>query len=224
MLPLRKAYPLVAAGGLVVAAIAFVVAHLVTTPWLDVSIGAALTLDSGLSLGVALASAGLAGLALVAGLRAVQAPIGGWPERLMLAWAAAVSLLAALPSGTPGFVAVVLCAVAFLTLPAATALLVPRLRADAGWEPVARPMEWLALAQGLGLVVLTYVVLPGHQVLIGLVERLLVGVELAVVGVLAVRLVQLAWAGAADRLPKRVTAVGRFLMAAPIADRENAAR
>ncbi|MEV5412299.1 DUF998 domain-containing protein [Thermopolyspora sp. NPDC052614] len=212
MLPLRKAYSLIAATGLVIAMIAYAVAQIDTTAWLDRTIEASLALDSALSLEIALASAGLAGLALVAGLRAAGAPIVGWPERLMLGWAAAVSLLAALPAGAPRFVAGALSGAAFLTLAAATALLVPLLRADARWEGVARPMEWLALAQGLGLAAITYVALPGHQVMIGLVERLLLGAEVAVAGLLAVRLLQLTWAGPAARLVKRggVTLIGRY--------------
>jgi hypothetical protein len=212
MLPLRKAYPLIAATGIVIAAIAFAVAQIDTTAWLDLTIGASLALDTAMSLEIALASAGLAGLALVAGLRAAGAPVGGWPERLMLGWAAATSLLAALPAGAPPYLTGALSGVAFLTLAAATALLVPLLRADDRWEGVARPLEWLALAQGLGLVALTYVGLPGHQAVIGLVERLLLGAEVAVAGLLAVRLLQLTWAESAARLVKRggVTLIGRY--------------
>ncbi len=212
MLPLRKAYPLIAATGIVIAAIAFAVAQIDTTAWLDLTIGASLALDTAMSLELALASAGLAGLALVAGLRATGAPVGGWPERLMFGWAAATCLLAALPAETPPYVAGALSGVAFLTLAAATALLVPLLRADARWEGVARPLEWLALAQGLGLVALTYVALPGHQVMIGLMERLLLGAEVAVAGLLAVRLLQLTWAESAARVFKRggVTLIGRY--------------
>ena len=47
---------------------------------------------------------------------------------------------------------------------------------------------------GFGLLAITYVALPGDGVLIGLVERVLLGTEIALVGVLAVRLAQLTWA------------------------------
>lgn len=206
---LRKAYPLIACGGLAVAVIAFVLAQTDSFAWLDGTIAAALTDGTGGSLPVALTSAGLAAFALVAGLHSTGAPVGGWPGRLLLGWAAATTLLPAVPAEAPWPVPVALSAVAFLTLPAATALLVPALRTDARWEGVARPMEWLALAQGLGLVAITYVALPGHQVMIGLVERLLLGVELAVVGVLAVRLAQLTRAASGARLAKRWSVLAR---------------
>lgn len=210
MLPLRKASALIACGGTLTAAVAFVLAHIGTAGWRDVPIGTALALDPGVSLEVALVAAGLAGLALVAGLRATGAPVGGPPERLLIAWAAAAALLGVAPATTPRLVTGALSVVLFVTLPVASALLVPALRQDARWARVARPIEWLALAQGLAVVAITYVALPGHQVMIGLVERLLLGVEVAAAGVLAVRLLQLTWpvpARLAGRV--RVPLVGR---------------
>lgn len=203
MLPLRTACAVVACAGTAVAAVAFVVAHLGGTGWMDVTIGTTLARDPGVALEVALAAAGCAGLALVAGLPAAGAPVGGWPGALLTAWGAATALLGVAPAGTPRLVAGALSVTAYLTLPAATALLVPALREDARWAAVARPMEWLALAQGLGVVAITYVALPGHQVMIGLVERLLLGVELAAAGLLAVRLLWLC-RGMTGRLAGRV--------------------
>jgi hypothetical protein len=203
MLPLRKAYPLVACGGTAVAAVAFLSAHIGATGWRDVPIAVAPALGAGVALDVALVSAGVAGLALVAGLRATGAPAGRWPGRLLTAWAAATALLGTVPADTPRLVTGALSVVILFALPAATALLVPLLRQDERWAGTARPMEWLALAQGLGLAAITYVALPGHQVMIGLAERLLLGVELAAAGVLAVRLVRLTWA-VRVRLPERV--------------------
>ena len=203
MLPLRKAYPLIAGGGTVVAAVALMCAHIGVTGWWNVPIAVAPALDSGVSLEIALVSAGVAGFALVAGLRATGAPAGGWPERLLVAWAAATALLGTVPADTPRMVTGALSVVIVFAMPAATALLVPVLRQDERWAGTARPMEWLALAQGLGLAALTYVALPGHQVMIGLVERALLGAELAVAGVLAVRLVRLTWP-VRVRLPERV--------------------
>jgi len=190
MLPLRTACAVVACAGTAIAAVAFVAAHIGATGWTDVTIGAALVLDRGVALEVALVAAGLSGLALAAGLRAAGAPVGGWPGGLLTGWGAATALLGVAPAGTPDLVVGALSAAVFLTLPAATALLVPVLRRDDRLAGAARPMEWLALAQGLGLVAITYVALPGHGVMIGLVERLLLGAEVAAAGVLAVRMLQ----------------------------------
>ncbi|MFD0889231.1 DUF998 domain-containing protein, partial [Streptosporangium algeriense] len=79
----------------------------------------------------------------------------------------------------------------FVVLPVAGALKVARLGEDERWKAVARPVEWLALACGFGLVAVTYVALPGDRVFIGLAERVLLTAEIALITVLAVRLAQL---------------------------------
>lgn len=139
-------------------------------------------------------------LALVAGLRAAGAPVRGLPERLMLVWAGALVVAAMVPTTPLGhdldLVAQIhryVSVAAFVSLPAAGALLVPRLDADAVWKPVARVVEWVALAGGFGLLAITYVALPGDGVLIGLVERLLLGAEVALLAVLAAWLVKVTW-------------------------------
>jgi hypothetical protein len=203
MSSLRRLYPLIACGGVLLAVIAFVVGQLDSTAWFDVTISGYAAVDPVAEF--ALLSAGLAALALTAGMRAVGAPVGGWPERLMVVWALSTSLLALVPADAPAAVGTGLSVVAFLSLPVAAGLLVPRLGEDERWRGAARPMEWLALAGGLGVAVITYVALPGHQVMIGLVERLLLGVEIAVIGVLAVRLLQLSWGIAMDRVGRALT-------------------
>jgi hypothetical protein len=143
---------------------------------------------------------GLGSLALLAGLRAVGAPVRGLPERLLMVWSGALVVAAVIPT-TPLGADMTLTAqvhryvsvAAFVSLPVAAAVLVPRLGAHADWKPVARVVEWLALAAGFGVLAMTYVALPGERVLIGLVERLLLGAEVAVLGVLACWLVRLAW-------------------------------
>ncbi|MEV4102556.1 DUF998 domain-containing protein [Nonomuraea sp. NPDC049649] len=135
----------------------------------------------------------LGSLALLAGLRAAGAPVRGTPERLLLVWSGA--LLTA-PFGA-GPVSRYVTVAAFACLPAAGALLVPRLSGDQVWRPVARTVEWLALAGGLGVLALTYVALPGEGVMLGLVERLLLGADVALLAVLAVWLVRVVWGGIA---------------------------
>jgi hypothetical protein len=121
------------------------------------------------------------------------------PERLLLLWSAALVVAAVVPTtplgndmDTAAQVHRYVSVAAFVSLPAAAALLVPRLAAADDWKPVARVVEWLALAGGFGLLAITYVALPGERVLIGLVERVLLGVEVALLGVLAAWLVRLA--------------------------------
>ncbi|MBB3729401.1 DUF998 domain-containing protein [Nonomuraea dietziae] len=137
---------------------------------------------------------------LLAALRAAGAPIRGLPERLLMVWSGALIVAAIIPT-TPIGMDMTLTAeihrwvsvAAFVSLPAAGALLVPRLAADERWKAVSRPVEWVALAGGLGLLAITYVALPGDRVMIGLVERGLLAAEVALLAVLAARLVRLQW-------------------------------
>jgi hypothetical protein len=153
----------------------------------------------------ALGVLGVASAALVTGLRAVRAPLGSAVERLMLAWSsimvavAVVPMTAAWPLPAAAGNAPVpryLSAVGFAALVAAGALLVSRLGADKRWRGTARPVEWLSLIGGFGVMALTYLALPGNGMLIGLVERVLLAVSAALLGVLAVRLARLTWAPA----------------------------
>lgn len=200
---MKRIVPLAALAGVVVAVITAVAGQLDSDPTLDpvrLTVGEYAALAPGGATETALAVLGLASLALLAGLRGAGAPVRGWPERLLLVWSGALVLTALLPAAAPGE-ALDLTALAhraastaaFLSLPAAAGLLAPRLAADERWRGAARPLEWLALAGGLGLAAITYVALPGDRIMIGLVERLLLGVEAAVIVLLAVHLVRLAW-------------------------------
>ena len=68
-----------------------------------------------------------------------------------------------------------------------------------GYE-VARRLRALALTSVAGLVALYWVAVPGERVMMGLVQRSLVGVEVALLAVLAVQLYQVAAAGRKDLL------------------------
>lgn len=144
--------------------------------------------------GAMMGALGVAALALVRGLRAVGAPVRGAPERLMLVWSGAMLAAAAVSFGTGAFAMAVHRAasvVAFVALPIAAALLVPRLAEDDGWRTVARSVEWLALACGFGLLALTYVTLPGEGVMVGLAEWTLLVIETALLAVLTLQLLQI---------------------------------
>jgi hypothetical protein len=197
-----KIYPLIACAGITMSTVAMIMGQ-VDRPYpdpLNLTISEYAALSGGGVTQLAMASLGIASFALVAGLRAVKAPVGVTAERLMLVWSAALIVLAIVPNAAPGQVTELsaqvhryVSAVAFVALPAAGALMVARFSEDERWRAVARPVEWLALAGGFGLLAMTYVTLPGDGVLIGLVERVLLGTEIALVGVLAVRLAQLTW-------------------------------
>ncbi|GGK81110.1 hypothetical protein Ppa06_55970 [Planomonospora parontospora subsp. parontospora] len=203
MLRLKMLYPLIACAGILIAAVAAVVGQIDPDPYLDplnLTISEYAVLDRGGATEFAMMSLGVASFALVAGLRAVRAPVGTAAERLMLVWSAALVLIAVAPTVVPGAVLDLGAQVhryvsvgAFAAMPVAGMLMVTSLSEDERWRAAARPVEWLSLAGGFGLLAITYVALPGDRVLIGLVERVLLGAEVALVAVLAVRLLQLTW-------------------------------
>ncbi|MFG1708727.1 DUF998 domain-containing protein [Nonomuraea sp. M3C6] len=207
----KRLYPLIACASIVFSVVAIVVGQFGPDPYLDpmnVTVSEYAVSDRGGVTEVAMAVLGIGSLALLAGLRTAGAPIRGLPERLLMVWSGALVVAAVIPT-TPIGEDLTLAAqihryvsiAAFVSLPAAGALLVPRLAADARWKPVARVVEWVALAGGFGLLAITYVAMPGDGVMIGLVERLLLGAEVALLAVLAGWLARLAW------LPRRAKAV-----------------
>ncbi|MGW5681315.1 DUF998 domain-containing protein [Nonomuraea sp. NPDC003754] len=203
MAPLKRVYPLLACSLILFSVVAIVVGQFDPDPYLDpmnVTISEYAVADRGGVTEMAMAAMGLGSFALLAGLRGAGAPVSGMPERLMAVWSGALVVAAIIPTTPIGADMTVTAQVhryvsvaAFVSLPAAAALLVPRLAAADRWKAVARPVEWLALAGGLGLLAITYVALPGDRVMIGLVERGLLAAEVALLAVLAARLVRLQW-------------------------------
>ncbi|MGI5492916.1 DUF998 domain-containing protein [Microtetraspora malaysiensis] len=199
----KRIYPLLACAGVMTAVAAAVVGQIDPDPYLDpldLTLTDYAVLDRSGATEVAMVVLGGGSLALLAGMRAVRAPVSGWPERLMLVWSLALVAAAIMPASAlseeASWAAQVhryVSVAAFVSLPAATAQLVGRFAADERWRAVARPVEWLTLASGIGLAAMTYLALPGHGLMIGLAERLFLAVEVAVLGVLAVQLARLAW-------------------------------
>ncbi|WP_285706848.1 DUF998 domain-containing protein [Microtetraspora sp. NBRC 16547] len=199
----KRLYPVLACGGIMIAVAAAVVGQIDPDPYLDpinLTLSDYAVLDRSGATEVAMVVLGGSSLALLAGMRAVRAPVSGWPERLMLVWSLALVVAATVPTSAVSegmtwaaqvhrYVSVA----AFVSLPAATAQLVGRFAADDRWKPVARPVEWLTLASGIGLAAMTYLALPGQGLMIGLVERFFLTVEVTILGVLAVNLARLAW-------------------------------
>ncbi|MEU4832403.1 DUF998 domain-containing protein [Streptosporangium sp. NPDC023615] len=198
MLASKRLYPLIACAALVTAALAAVVGQIGPASYADplnLPVSEYAVLDRGGATSLMLASLGVAALAVVAALRVARARVGLPAERLTLVWGAGLILVAALPAVLPaGAMEAVAQAhhlvamAAFVAMPAAGGLMAARFNADERWRPVARVVEWLALAGGFGLLALTYVALPGQGVLIGLVEWSLVGIGAALTAVPAVRL------------------------------------
>ncbi|PRX60056.1 uncharacterized protein DUF998 [Nonomuraea fuscirosea] len=199
----KRLYPLIACASILFSVVAVVAGQFGPDPYLDpmnVTVSEYAVSDRGGVTEIAMAVLGIGSLALLLGLRSAGAPVRGLPERLLMVWSGALVVAAVIPTTPIGhdldlaaqihrYVSVA----AFVSLPAAGALLVPRLNTDAAWKPVARTVEWVALAGGFGLLAITYVAMPGERVMIGLVERLLLGAEVALLAVLAVWLMRLTW-------------------------------
>ncbi|MBP2708641.1 DUF998 domain-containing protein [Microbispora sp. RL4-1S] len=223
----KRLYPVVACAGILVAIVTVVTTQVGGRPGLDpvsMPISRYAAEDGGGTIELAMAVLGLASLALLAGLRRAGAPISGWPTWLVGLWGAALIGAAVVPSAPPELghtwqenVHLVLSAVAFVSVPLAATLMVGRLGDDELWKPVARAVEWLTLAAGLGLAAITYVALPGHGVAIGIVERLLLTAEVAILAVLAVRLLQVVWAPVVEAPAVESPAVAAPVAAAPVA-------
>lgn len=217
----KRLAPWIACASILFSVVAVVVGQLVPDPQLDplnVTISEYAVSDRGGVTEIAMAVLGIGSLALLLGLRASGAPVRGWPERLLMVWSGALMVAAVIPTTPIGqdldlaaqihrYVSVA----AFVSLPAAGALLVPRLGQDAAWKPVARAVEWVSLAGGFGLLAITYVALPGERVMIGLVERLLLGAEVALLAVLAGWLVRLAWQRGPSRKAINFPTYHRFI-------------
>ncbi|MFC6080316.1 DUF998 domain-containing protein [Sphaerisporangium aureirubrum] len=214
MLPLRRLYPLVAGAGVLAASLTLVIGRIGGPDGMaDLTIARYAALDGGRAAALAVGLLGVSSLLLAAGMRAVRAPVAGWPQALTLAWAVS-AVIAAVAPGTR--VAEVAMLVALVSMAGATALMSRRFGADERWLPIARPMEWLALAAGGTLAVLTYVSLPGHGVLAGLVEWTLLGVETAALALVAAHQTRVAWDDAAHRPYTVESAATRAAMAAAV--------
>lgn len=203
MTAVKRLYPWIACASILFSVVAVVAGQFGLDPYLDplnVTVSEYAVSDRGGMTEVAMAVLGIGSLALLAGLRSAGAPVRGAPQWLLAVWSVALVVAALVPTtpighdlDTAALVHRYVSVAAFVSLPAAGALLVPRLSSDASWKPVARVVEWVALAGGFGLLAITYVAMPGERVMIGLVERVLLGAEVALLAVLAAWLVRLTW-------------------------------
>lgn len=200
MAAIRRSYPLIACASIVFTAFAIIIGQFGPDSYLDplqITISEYAVADRGGVTEVAMVVMGLGSFALLGGMRAVGAPVRGLPEMLLLVWSGALIVAAIIPTTpvghdltTTALVHRYVSVAAFVSLPVAGALLVRRLAAHAQWKPVARPVGWMALAGGVGLLTITCVTLFADRALIGLVERFLLGAEAGLLAVLAVWLVR----------------------------------
>jgi Protein of unknown function (DUF998) len=191
-----------AGGGIVLAVVLTVIGHIDHDPGLNplsLTISDYALSDRGGPVEIAMLSLGLGSLALLAGMLGLRAPVRGLASTLLAVWGIGLICAAIVPTdpiGTPALSPTAqfhryASVAAFVALPIAAVLLSGRLATDRRWRGLSAYLRWLAGACAVGLLALLYVAFPGDRVMIGLVERILVTAEVALVGVLALRLARL---------------------------------
>jgi hypothetical protein len=184
---------LLALGGIAVAALLAVIGHVEVNddlnPW-ALTVSDFAVSDRGGVIDAAMVVLAAATAVLLPALRrAHRSPAvrpGRTVEVLLAAWVGGLLLAAVVPTNEPGlpmdtaaYVHRYASVVAFLALPAAGWLLAARL-------PVgARAVRWLALASLALAAAMVWSAYPGDRLLIGLIERLLILAEVAVLAVVA---------------------------------------
>ena len=193
---------------LVVAVVATVVGHLGLDPTYDpltLTLSDYALSNNGAAIELAMVALSGGTLALLGGLVMTRVPVRGMPAVLMLVWIFGLIVAAVIPTdpiGTPvmstaATVHRYASVVAFVALPAAVLLLARRLRARevVSWCSLVPLLRRLVVASAVGLAGLWYVAFPGDRVMMGLVERGLVGVEVVILFVLALRLARVTGPG-----------------------------
>jgi hypothetical protein len=202
--------------GFVVAVAATVFGHVGLGPGYDPT---ALTLsdyalfDHGPAIVLAMVALSGGTFALLGGMLAERVPVRGWPTALLLVWAFGLLVSAVVPTDPPGEPVMSTAALvhryasvaAFVALPAAVLVLAARLRRAevVRWMSLTTLLRRLVVACAVGVAALWYVAFPGERVMLGLVERGLVGVELAILFALAMRLLRVTAPALRDAAPAR---------------------
>lgn len=186
---------LVAAVGITLTAVLGVAAHLAQDPGMSpvsLTISDYAVSNNGWPMNVAILVLGSTSLTVPLALRAVRVRVGALVEALLLVWSLGLVAAAVVPTdplgtvelSTRGYVHRYVSVAAFVALPVATLLAIRRLSADVRWRGAVRRLRVLAVTSVLTLLGLYYVAFPGGRVMMGLVERILVAVELALLTVL----------------------------------------
>ncbi|MDG4821991.1 DUF998 domain-containing protein [Asanoa sp. WMMD1127] len=194
-----RAFGVVSILGLLTAVVATVVGHIGLGPGYDplkLTISDYALSNRGVTIEIAMVALALGAPALLAGLRAVGVAIRGLPTVLLSIWSVGMLIAAIIPTDPPGMEVMSTAALihryasvaAFVVLPVAAVLIASRF-AGLG-RGLASTVRRLAVSCAVGVAVLWYVAFPGGRVMMGLVERGLVGIEIAILAVLSIGLLR----------------------------------
>jgi hypothetical protein len=180
--------------GLLTAVVATVIGHIGLGPGYDplkLTISDYALSNRGVTIEIAMVALALGAPALLAGLRAVGVAIRGLPAVLLSIWSVGLLLAAIIPTDPPEVTTLSTAALihrytsvaAFVALPIAAAVIASRFPGMG--RRMVSAVRRLCVACALGVALLWYVAFPGGRVMMGLVERSLVGVEIAILMVLS---------------------------------------
>ena len=181
--------------GLLTAVVATVVGHIGLGPGYDplkLTISDYALSNRGVTIEIAMVALALGAPALLAGLRAVGVAIRGLPVVLMSIWSVGMLIAAIIPTDPPEVAVMSTAALihryasvaAFVALPIAAAVLAAR--ATGLGARLVSTVRGLCVTCAVGVALLWYVAFPGGRVMMGLVERSLVVVEIAILTVLSI--------------------------------------
>ncbi len=181
--------------GLLTAVVATVVGHIGLGPGYDplkLTISDYALSNRGVTIEIAMVALALAVPALLAGLRTVGVAIRGLPTVLMSIWSVGMLIAAIIPTDPPEVAVMSTAALihryasvaAFVALPIAAAVLAAR--ASGLGARLVSTVRGLCVTCAVGVALLWYVAFPGGRVMMGLVERSLVVVEIAILTVLSI--------------------------------------
>jgi Protein of unknown function (DUF998) len=210
--------------GLLTAVVATVVGHIGLGPGYDplkLTISDYALSNRGVTIEIAMVALALAAPALLAGLRTVGVAVRGLPTVLMSVWSVGMLLAAIIPTDPPEVTVMSTAALihryasvaAFVALPIAAAVLAAR--AGGLGARVVSTVRRLCVTTAVGVALLWYVAFPGGRVMMGLVERSLVLVEIAILTVLAIGVFRAARTGQPASAPTLPIAPDDFASTRP---------
>ena len=196
-----RVYAAVSLLSLVVAVVATAVGHLGLGPGYDpltLTVSDYALSDRGTAIEVAMVVLALGAAALLAGFAASGARVRVWHVALVGVWSVGLIVAAIVPTdpitattmSTAAQVHRYASVSAFVALPVAAYALARLGARTPEWGRTRRWVTWLCAVVAVGLGVFWYVAFPGDRVMMGLVERVLIGVELVMLGVLSVALLR----------------------------------
>lgn len=193
--------------GLVIGVIATIVGHLGLDSGYDplqLTISDYALSDRGAAIAIAMVALAFGSFALLAALARAGVRVSRLPAFLLSIWSLGLVVAAVVRTDPPGLDATSTAAyvhryasvTAFVAMPIAAAVIASRMGST--WRRTAVIVRRLCAACGLSLGLFWWVAFPGHRVLLGLVERGLLGIELAILASLSVGVLRSA--GRAGRL------------------------